>query len=239
MKWRLVQQSDFTEDWQHSHYRYTDGVKLDTDLFELAEGGLKKIGGTGFLPFSEIEILDESSTPVTRSEAEAEAEKYANDKNPDLPDDGQAQRDDNEWCRSKSKEDFLACFDWMAGRFPAPVQGYSRVVNLVKTLLMFCEEDGEVVNGFRTKNIIAELKTLLSALPATGEQHGWVRVENGCDLPELGRPVEVCLEEETILLGRRMSNGWSVLFADGECLIGSKHLTHWRYLRPLPAPPKQ
>lgn len=48
------------EDFAFYHWRHGDKVKLDTDLFELADGGLKKIGGNGFASFNEIEWLDES-----------------------------------------------------------------------------------------------------------------------------------------------------------------------------------
>ena len=49
------------EDWASFHYRYTDGTKLDTDLFEpVFPHGLKKKNGTGFLPIAQVEWLDES-----------------------------------------------------------------------------------------------------------------------------------------------------------------------------------
>lgn len=61
MKWRDSTEDDFTEDWMFNHYRYKFSYeKLDTDLFEVKEGCLKKIGGTGVLDFKSIEILDES-----------------------------------------------------------------------------------------------------------------------------------------------------------------------------------
>lgn len=61
MKWRSTTNDDFNEDWMFSHYRYkSDHLKLDTDLFEIRDGALIKIGGTGRLPFYEVEILDES-----------------------------------------------------------------------------------------------------------------------------------------------------------------------------------
>lgn len=63
MKWVKATEETFkNEDWQFRHYRYLSGYKLDTDLFEVVPGGLRKIGGTGFLPEEEIEVLDESIT---------------------------------------------------------------------------------------------------------------------------------------------------------------------------------
>lgn len=50
----------FTEDWEIMHCRYaSDGYKLDTDLFELKDGGLVKKGGTGRLELKEVEYMVE------------------------------------------------------------------------------------------------------------------------------------------------------------------------------------
>lgn len=58
--WVPATEKYFDEDWMFHHYRYAaDKVKLDTDLFEVRDGALMKIGGTGRLPFNEIEILVE------------------------------------------------------------------------------------------------------------------------------------------------------------------------------------
>lgn len=61
MKWRTATEDDFTEDWMFRHYRYKfSNDKLDTDLFEVKDGLLQKIGGTGTINFSAVEILDEN-----------------------------------------------------------------------------------------------------------------------------------------------------------------------------------
>lgn len=61
MNWRTATNDDFTEDWMFNHYRYKfSNDKLDTDLFEVRDGALMKIAGTGRLEFNAIEILDES-----------------------------------------------------------------------------------------------------------------------------------------------------------------------------------
>lgn len=63
MKWRTANEDDFHEDWMFSHYRYKhSNDKLDTDLFEIKDGALQKIGGTGRLSFYSVEILDESAS---------------------------------------------------------------------------------------------------------------------------------------------------------------------------------
>jgi len=61
MKWVLCNSENFKdEDWAYKHYRYaSDKIKLDTDLFEIRDGALMKIGGTGRLDFNEVEILIE------------------------------------------------------------------------------------------------------------------------------------------------------------------------------------
>jgi len=65
MKWRTTTNDDFTEDWMFSHYRYKhSNDKLDTDLFEVRDRGLVKIGGNGRLEFNAIEVLDESEPPT-------------------------------------------------------------------------------------------------------------------------------------------------------------------------------
>ena len=40
-------------------------------------------------------------------------------------------------------------------------QDYIQLQNSVKNLLLFCEADNEVVNGFRTKEIIEDLKKIV------------------------------------------------------------------------------
>jgi hypothetical protein len=51
---------NFTEDWEMMHCRYAlDKYKLDTDLFELKDGGLVKKGGTGRVGLREVEYLIE------------------------------------------------------------------------------------------------------------------------------------------------------------------------------------
>ena len=62
MNWVLCNNSIFeNEDWEFNHYRYaSDKVKLDTYLFEVKDGYLQKKGGTGILPFNEVEVLDET-----------------------------------------------------------------------------------------------------------------------------------------------------------------------------------
>jgi len=68
MKWRTATAEDFDEDWMFSHYRYKfSNEKLDTDLFEVKDGALVKIGGTGTLSFSGVEILDEEECYVLNS----------------------------------------------------------------------------------------------------------------------------------------------------------------------------
>jgi len=62
MKWTTCTPEVFeNEDWMNCHYRYKfSNVKLDTDLFEVRDGALMKIGGAGRLEFSSIEYLDET-----------------------------------------------------------------------------------------------------------------------------------------------------------------------------------
>ena len=63
MRWENCADKPLDEDWWMHHLRYSfDHVKVDNDLFELVEGGLKKKGGTGFLPFNLIEWLEENPT---------------------------------------------------------------------------------------------------------------------------------------------------------------------------------
>lgn len=58
------QPENFPDDWFMHHWRYaSDHYKLDTDLFEVKDGGLCKKGGTGRLEWHEVEWLDES--PMT------------------------------------------------------------------------------------------------------------------------------------------------------------------------------
>lgn len=72
MKWRTANEDDFHEDWMFSHYRYKhSNDKLDTDLFEIKDGALQKIGGTGRLSFYSVEILDESAPHPSAVQAEA------------------------------------------------------------------------------------------------------------------------------------------------------------------------
>lgn len=65
MKWRNVTKvtpKNWNPDFYFYHLRYADDhVKVDTDLFEMSELGLIKKGGVGFLPFSNIEWLDETT----------------------------------------------------------------------------------------------------------------------------------------------------------------------------------
>lgn len=67
MKWITCTPEVFSnEDWNQDHYRYKfSNCKLDTDLFEVRDGALMKIGGSGRLEFSAIEYLDESADPPT------------------------------------------------------------------------------------------------------------------------------------------------------------------------------
>lgn len=53
-------------------------------------------------------------------------------------------------------------------------------------------------------------------------------------LPLVGDDLLVLLDGETILRGRRMHNGWSAFFADGERSTGTRHVSHWMLLPPLP-----
>lgn len=57
--WREATGKDFkNEDWEFSHYRYLDGVKLESQYWEVKDGYLQKIGGSGLLPFNKIQILE-------------------------------------------------------------------------------------------------------------------------------------------------------------------------------------
>lgn len=62
MQWITCTHEVFeNEDWMNNHYRYKfSNDKLDTDLFEVRDGGLMKIGGDGRLEFTDIEYLDET-----------------------------------------------------------------------------------------------------------------------------------------------------------------------------------
>lgn len=59
----VKQPENFPDDWFMKHWRYaSDHYKLDTDLFEVKDGGLCKKGGTGKLEWHEIEWLYETET---------------------------------------------------------------------------------------------------------------------------------------------------------------------------------
>ena len=66
------------------------------------------------------------------------------------------------------------------------------------------------------------------------EQDRWIAVTER--LPEMGEYISVYTSERAILKGRLCSNGWSVIFSDGERLVTGEvqAVTHWR---PLPNPP--
>lgn len=51
------------EDWEFYHYRYLDGVKLETHVWDVNDGYLQKKGGTGKLPFNQIHILERRLSP--------------------------------------------------------------------------------------------------------------------------------------------------------------------------------
>jgi len=61
MQWVKATSKTFeNEDWQWGHYRYAkDKAKLEAYVWEVKEGYLQKLGGTGTLPFCEIELLEE------------------------------------------------------------------------------------------------------------------------------------------------------------------------------------
>jgi len=62
MQWVKATSETFeNEDWQWVHYRYAkDKAKLEAYVWEVKEGYLQKLGGTGTLPFCEIEFLEEA-----------------------------------------------------------------------------------------------------------------------------------------------------------------------------------
>ncbi len=66
MRWVKATPETFeNEDWQWNHYRYAqDKVKLEAYDWEAKDGYLQKLGGTGILPFSQIEWLEENVKPV-------------------------------------------------------------------------------------------------------------------------------------------------------------------------------
>lgn len=70
--------------------------------------------------------------------------------------------------------------------------------------------------------------------PKSSTLQEWVLVENG--LPELCEKVTVCLSDETVLVGRLYSNGWSAFFMDGESPVIERTVIAWQ---PLPSPPNQ
>jgi hypothetical protein len=60
----------------------------------------------------------------------------------------------------------------------------------------------------------------------------WIETKN--ETPIIGDPVLVLLEGETLLRGKLNYNGWAAFFADGERLVGTREVTHWMPLPPLP-----
>jgi len=79
-------------------------------------------------------------------------------------------------------------------------------------------------------------KAALQSLPAPVEGEGdWISVDNP---PAIGKFVSVLFDDnETILQGRLMLNGWAACFIDGEILVGNQRkIIGWQ---PLPTPPKK
>lgn len=72
MKWEQCTSETFAnEDWEFSHYRYKeDRVKLETQYWDVKGSYLQKKGGTGILPFNEIEILVELKAQLSESKVE-------------------------------------------------------------------------------------------------------------------------------------------------------------------------
>lgn len=82
-----------------------------------------------------------------------------------------------------------------------------------------CDDKKKLFDAFIAGYEAAELK--------------WISVQD--ELPEHEKGVLVLLESETVLIGTLFSNGWSVLFSDGEKAIGQRIISHWM---PLPKNPQ-
>lgn len=95
------------------------------------------------------------------------------------------------------------------------------------------EEDYDKLSREQGERKEAALKIIYEGITPSTDTEGWISVEDG--KPEIGKYVLVVIGKNTILKGTLTTNGWSVMFSDGQYIAGEvRPVTHWQ---PLPAPP--